>query len=105
MRGFFVDGCRQIWCNALWLIAPYACYDAVMRVPDPKNSGKYLTKKSTMFPDSWTADRVKVETDAAFKNKVVVITPDGKQMWQGVTPSGVVVKGYLRPKTTVYPVL
>ena len=51
-----------------------------------------------MFPDSWSADRVKVEVDAAYQNRTVT-----GNMWTGTTPSGVVVKGYLNPNTTVYP--
>ena len=52
-----------------------------------------------MFPNSWTANRIKVEVDAAFQNKVVL-----GNKWTGVTPSGVRVEGYLIPKTTVYPI-
>lgn len=53
---------------------------------------------STMFPDSWTADRVKVEVEAAYQNKTI----NGNK-WAGVTPSGVIVERWLTPKTTVYP--
>lgn len=52
-----------------------------------------------MFPDSWSADRIKVEVDYAYKNKTV----SGNQ-WTGITPSGVTVKGWLTPKTTAYPI-
>jgi hypothetical protein len=55
---------------------------------------------STLFPDSWTADRIKVEVDGAFQNKTVV-----GNKWTGTTPSGVQVEGYMSPKTTVYPKL
>ena len=55
-----------------------------------------------MFPDTWSADRLKVEIDAAYKNKEIV-NINGKKMWKGVTPSGVHVTGFLEPKTTVYP--
>jgi filamentous hemagglutinin len=41
-----------------------------------------------------------VEVDAAFQNKTVI-----GNKWQGITPSGVKVEGYLNPKTTVYPKL
>ena len=79
-------------------------YTAQIEVPDPTNPGQFLRKTnnggmSTMFPDTWTADRVKVEVDAAFKNKVVT-----GNKWKGVTPSGVAVEGWLIPKTTVYPI-
>lgn len=51
-----------------------------------------------MFPDSWTANRVKVEVDAAFQNKVIT-----GNKWTGVTPSGVREEGWMKPKTTAYP--
>ncbi|WP_445117105.1 EndoU domain-containing protein [Acinetobacter sp. WZC-1] len=79
-------------------------YQARVAVSD--KSGQYVNKTnnggvSTMFPDSWSADRLKVEVDAAYKNRQPV--PNRPNMWQGKTPSGVEVAGYLQPKTTVYP--
>ena len=81
-------------------------------VRDPNNPGKFLSKtnnngKSTMFPDSWTSDRIKVEVDYAYKNRVPHSDPlkASKGMWQGVTKSGVKVEGYVSPKTTVYPLM
>ncbi len=80
-------------------------YTAKIQVSDPENPGQFLPKTnnggiSTMFPDSWTADRVKVEVevDGAFQNRTVV-----GNKWNGITPSGVQVEGYMSPKTTVYP--
>ncbi|MFJ2539444.1 DUF637 domain-containing protein [Pseudomonas sp. NPDC087614] len=78
-------------------------YRAEIQVADPNNPGSFLNKTnnngvSTMFPDSWTGDRVKVEVDEAFKNRIV-----SGGMWRGTTPSGVRVEGYLSPNTTVYP--
>ncbi len=80
-------------------------YEAKVQVADPANPGSFLPKttnggRSTMFPDSWTADRIKVEVDAAFNAKIV-----SGNKWSGTTPSGVKVQGYLTPKVTVYPVL
>jgi hypothetical protein len=80
-------------------------YSARIEVADPNNPGQFLPKTnnggvSTLFPDSWTADRIKVEVDAAFQNRTVV-----GNKWTGTTPSGVKVEGYLNPKTTVYPKL
>ena len=80
-------------------------YEAKISVPDPKNPNKTLTKDSTMFPDSWNADRIKVEVDAAYKTKSIVINSNGQSMWEGITPSGVKVRGYLEPNTTVYPLM
>ena len=78
-------------------------YVAKIEVADPANPGAFLSKtnnngESTMFPKTWTSDRIKVEVDEAFKNKTVV-----GNKWTGKTPSGVVVEGFLSPKTTVYP--
>jgi hypothetical protein len=80
-------------------------YEAKVQMADPANPGRFLPKttnggRSTMFPDSWSADRIKVEVDAAFNAKSV-----SGNKWSGTTPSGVKVQGYLTPKVTVYPVL
>lgn len=85
-------------------------YDAKIEVRDPANPGSYLPKTnnkgvSTMFPDHWTGDRIKVEVDAAYQNRQLFKHPkSGASMWSGTTPSGVKVEGYLSPNTTVYPI-
>ncbi|HDR1039758.1 TPA: EndoU domain-containing protein [Pasteurella multocida] len=59
---------------------------------------------STMFPRTWTEDRLKVELEHAFRNRSRVA--DTKNKWEGTTKSGVKVEwiinkeGYL---STVYP--
>ena len=56
-----------------------------------------------MFPESLTADRIKVEVDKAFQNKEMI----GEYRWRGITPSGVEVKGYIDETgnvTSVFPV-
>jgi len=80
-------------------------YSAKIEVPDPNNPGQFLPKTnnngvSTMFPDSWNVDKVKLEVDTAYQNRVI----NGNK-WSGTTPSGVKVEGYISPKTTVYPKL
>src|SRR5690606_9417263 len=60
-------------------------YSAKIEVADPNNLGGYLPKTnnggvSTMFPDSWNTDRIKIEVDVAFKNKTV----NGNK-WSGTT--------------------
>lgn len=52
------------------------------------------------FQNLGLQDRIKVEVDAAFQNRTVT-----GNKWNGTTPSGVRVEGYLSPKTTVYPKL
>ena len=80
-------------------------YEAKIQYTNPEN-GKVLTKNSTMFPDSWSADRVKYEVDMAYKNRNEYINPqNGKVMWESTTPSGVKVTGYKEPKVTVYPLM
>lgn len=78
-------------------------YAARILIADPANPGLSLTKGNNqgithMFPDSWTADRVRVEVDFAYRNR----TELGDE-WMGITESGVRVKGYLRPYVTVFP--
>lgn len=81
-------------------------YEAQVEVADPNHPGRWVQKSntpggiSTLFPDVWTPDRIKVEVDAAFKNKTV-----SGDRWSGTTPSGVKVTGWLTPNVTVYPVL
>jgi len=60
---------------------------------------------STMFPDSWGKDRIKVEVDEAYKKRTIIPGAMPKDdMWEGITPSGVKVKGFVMP-ITVYPVM
>ena len=74
---------------------------ARIKVPDPSGPNGYSrrTKFSTLFPEHWTANRIKVEVDAAYKKRNII----GNDMWNGVTPSNIEVEGYLTPDTTVYP--
>ena len=74
---------------------------ARIKVPDPSGPNGYSrrTKFSTLFPEHWTANRIKVEVDAAYKKRNII----GNDMWNGVTPSNIEVEGYLTPNTTVYP--
>ena len=55
-------------------------------------------QETTLFPESWTESRIIVEVDIAYRNKIVT-----GRYWEGTTPSGVKVRGYLYPNTTVYP--
>ncbi len=62
---------------------------------------------NTMFPEWWTENRIKVENDTAYINRTSFILPNGAQMWDGITPSGIKVRGYeptnRNPNATVYP--
>ncbi len=60
-----------------------------------------------MFPDHWTADRIKVEVDATYKNRIPHSDIDKRNngMWEGTTPSGVHIEGFSEPNVTAYPVI
>ena len=58
-------------------------------------------QKTTLFPESWTESRIKVEVDIAYKNRIISQTR--RNIWEGTTPSGIKVEGYIAPNTTVYP--
>ena len=45
--------------------------------------------------------RIIVEVDIAYRNKIISRTRH--IIWEGRTPSGIKVRGYLYPNTTVYP--
>lgn len=79
-------------------------YQATVQMPDPQNLGRWVTKTSnmgrnSMFPKDWTADRIKVEIDAAWANKTI----NGNK-WEGTTPSNLIINGWLKPKITAFPV-
>ncbi len=75
-----------------------------MRAPD----GTWIEKTSnggvnTMFPKDWDAQRVQVEIDHAWNNRIP--HPDGTQgKWEGTSISGVKMEGYESPRATAYPV-
>ncbi|MCL7765921.1 EndoU domain-containing protein [Pasteurella multocida] len=95
---------------------PNRVYEARVLIPNPKaktdpDAPKFLEKLgknkdsiSTMFPRTWTEDRLKVELEHAFNNRVPMEKFENK--WEGITKSGVKVEwvinkeGYL---STVYP--
>jgi hypothetical protein len=75
-------------------------YRATVEMPNPAVPGAWITKPGnnhTMFPD-WSRSRLQVELDAAWLNRSVQ-----NQTWAGQTPSGVQVRGWVAPRTTVYP--
>ncbi|RRD37703.1 hypothetical protein EII29_11025, partial [Leptotrichia sp. OH3620_COT-345] len=87
---------------------PGGSYEAKIKIPDPNNPGKYLSKtnnngKSTMFPDHWTENRIKVEIDNVLKNPKNFRK---NSKWQGATSSGVVIEVIYRERKviTAYPI-
>ena len=71
-------------------------YDAKVSIYDPK-TGRYLPKAgdgiSTMFPDHWSVDRIKVEGAGAFANGNRVKGTTHK--FRGVSPSGVKIEWFV----------
>ena len=92
-------------------------YEAKISIPNPKalkdpNVKPFLEKASrekdsvsTMFPRTWTQDRLRVELEHAFKNGR--LSEEGERKWVGTTRSGVEVEWAFDKKgniSTVYPV-
>lgn len=80
-------------------------YQARVQMQDP--GGNWIDKTgnkgvNTMYPSAWTKDRIMIEIDGAWNGRGSV--PGNPDMWQGVTPSGVLVRGFLTPRITAYPV-
>ncbi|WP_395735296.1 EndoU domain-containing protein, partial [Prosthecobacter sp.] len=92
---------------------PQGVYEA--RVEMQNASGGWQAKLSnngwnTMFPQNWSEHQIKTEVEAAWNSSMKTISPNGKK-WRSVTPSGVVVEGYINPHTpnkpgriTAYPI-
>ena len=86
-------------------ISPNGIRNVVISVYDP-STGTWIQKVdrfgepqlTTLFPESWSKSRIIVEVDIAYRNKIVT-----GRYWEGTTPSGVKVRGFLYPNTTVYP--
>lgn len=60
-------------------------------------------KQSVMFPNSWGRERVELEVNAAYLNRVEY-TKGHTRFWQGETPGGIKVRGFTNPRVTVYPI-
>jgi hypothetical protein len=84
-------------------------YRAHVQMADPDRPGLWVTKTdrngkpmdNTMFPKSWSAERVAAELEAAWNSPTKTIRGD---KWSALTPSGVRVEGYTAPRVTAYPV-
>ena len=78
-------------------------------MPDPLNNGNYLEKvnnggRSTLFPDYWTENRIKVEIDNILKNPNNQVS---RNKWVGTSSSQVKIKVFLNNNgevTTAYPI-
>ena len=89
-------------------ISPNGIRNVVISVYDP-STGTWIQKVdrfgepqlTTLFPENWSKSRIIVEVDIAYKNRTRSLLDPRK--WEGRTPSGIKVEGYIAPNTTVYP--
>ena len=58
---------------------------------------------NTMFPANWDEARVIEEINSAWENRKDLKGRDNN-MWQGISKSGVLIRGYKSPRITAYPV-
>ena len=58
---------------------------------------------NTMFPENWDEARIIDEINSAWENRKDLKGRDNN-MWQGISKSGVVIRGYKSPRITAYPV-
>lgn len=73
-----------------------------------KKNGSWQKKTSnggvnTMFPEDWDTNRVIDEINSAWENRKDYNGKDSN-MWQGRSTSGVLIRGYKKPRITAYPV-
>lgn len=81
-------------------------YKASVEIRKPDGTWQKKTSNggiNTMFPESWDEDRVIDEINSAWENRKDVKGRDSN-MWQGVSKSGVLIRGYKSPRITAYPV-
>ncbi|MDO5088313.1 MAG: EndoU domain-containing protein [Leptotrichiaceae bacterium] len=81
-------------------------YRANVEIKRP--DGKWQKKTSnggvnTMFPENWDEKRVIDEINSAWENRKELRGRDSN-MWQGISKSGVIIRGYKSPKITAYPI-
>ena len=73
-----------------------------------KKDGTWQVKTSnggvnTMFPENWDEARIIDEINSAWENRKDLKGRDNN-IWQGISKSGVVIRGYKSPRITAYPV-
>ena len=73
-----------------------------------KKDGTWQAKTSnggvnTMFPENWDEARIIDEINSAWENRKDLKGRDN-DMWQGISKSGVLIRGYKSPRITAYPV-
>ena len=81
-------------------------YKASVEIKRPDGTWQRKTSNggvNTMFPANWDEARVIEEINSAWENRKDLKGRDNN-MWQGISKSGVVMRGYKSPRITAYPV-
>ena len=81
-------------------------YKASVEIRRPDGTWQKKTSNggvNTMFPANWDEARVIEEINSAWENRKDLKGRDNN-MWQGISKSGVLIRGYKSPRITAYPV-
>ena len=81
-------------------------YKASVEIKRPDGTWQKKTSNggvNTMFPANWDEARVIEEINSAWENRKDLKGRDNN-MWQGISKSGVLIRGYKSPRITAYPV-
>ena len=81
-------------------------YKASVEIRKPDGTWQRKTSNggvNTMFPANWDEARVIEEINSAWENRKDVKGRDNN-MWQGISKSGILIRGYKSPRITAYPV-
>ena len=81
-------------------------YKASVEIKRPGGTWQKKTSNggvNTMFPANWDEARVIEEINSAWENRKDLKGRDNN-MWQGISKSGVLIRGYKSPRITAYPV-
>ena len=81
-------------------------YKASVEIRKPDGTWQRKTSNggvNTMFPANWDEVRVIEEINSAWENRKDLKGRDNN-MWQGISKSGVLIRGYKSPRITAYPV-
>ena len=81
-------------------------YKASVEIRRPDGTWQRKTSNggvNTMFPAKWDEARVIEEINSAWENRKDLKGRDNN-MWQGISKSGVLIRGYKSPRITAYPI-
>ena len=81
-------------------------YKASVEIKRPDGTWQRKTSNggvNTMFPANWDEARVIEEINSAWENRKDLKGRDSN-MWQGISKSGVLIRGYKSPRITAYPI-